>query len=147
MALDWCISYLSNRSFSVRLGDASSTCAPLSCGVPQGSILGPLLFTIYMLPLGHILRSHNINFHCYADDTQLYIPLKPGSTDVSHVLSCLTEVKNWMSTNFLQLNDSKSEVIIITPPGHSTSSVTNLSSGLGALSNNVCSEAQPWCHF
>ena len=47
-----------------------------------------------------------------------------------------------MSTNFLQLNDSKSEVIIITPPGPSISSVTNMSSGLGALSNNVCTEAR-----
>ncbi len=127
MALNWFTSYLSNRSFSVTLGDASSSHAPLFCGVPQGSILGPHLFTIYMLPLGQIMRRHNIDFHCYANDTQLYVPLKPGTTDVSCFMSCLAEIKNWMYENFQQLNDSKSEIVIITPSGPSISSINNLS--------------------
>lgn len=140
MALNWFISYLSNRSFLVKLRDASSSCAPFSCGVPKGSILCVLLFTI-TLPLGHILHSLNINFQCCADDTQLYVQLKSGSTDVLHVLSCLTEAKNWMSQNILQLNDSKLEVIIITTPGPSTSSAKYLSSSLGSDLKNVCKEA------
>ncbi len=78
------------------LGDVSSH-AHLFCGVPQGSILGPFLFTIYMLPLGQIIHSNDIEFHCYADETQLYVPVKSGTIVV------------------LQLNDSKSEVLIITP--------------------------------
>lgn len=113
VALDWFVSYLSNRSFSVILGEASSSHAPLFCGVPQGSILGPLLFNIYMLPQ-KIIQTYNIDFHFYADYTQLYVPLRPGSSNISGILSCLTEIKAWMSNNFLQLNDTKSEIIVFT---------------------------------
>lgn len=93
-----------------------------------------VLFTIYLQRLGHILCSHSIDFHCYANDSQLYGPLNAGSTEVSQILSCL------MSKNFLQLNDSEPEVIIITPPVHSTNRV-NILSSLGALSKNVWERA------
>ncbi len=59
IALQWLNSYIRDRSFSVELGKFSSSVAPIICGVPQGSILGPFLFNLYMRPLGDIIRRHN----------------------------------------------------------------------------------------
>ena len=72
-ALSWFRSYLSGRTQSVVIGDIKSASRNLPYGVPQGSVLGPILFTIYTLPLGDIARKYGLKVHIYADDTQLYI--------------------------------------------------------------------------
>ncbi len=90
---------------------------PLKYGLPQGSILGPTLFSLYMCPLGSICCRYDISYHMYTDDTQIYLPLKVGNEySLQSLLLCLEEVKIWLSKNFLQLNDKKSEIIIFGPP-------------------------------
>uniref|UniRef100_A0A8C4X2X7 Reverse transcriptase domain-containing protein n=1 Tax=Erpetoichthys calabaricus TaxID=27687 RepID=A0A8C4X2X7_ERPCA len=114
LALDWFRSYFCTRTLRVMLDDFSSESVPLPCGVPQGSILGPLLFSIYILPLGAIFRKHAISYHLYADDCQIYFSLK--STDSTKpLLNCLSDIKDWLAVNFLHLNDSKTEVIVFSP--------------------------------
>uniref|UniRef100_A0A8P4GNX2 Reverse transcriptase domain-containing protein n=1 Tax=Dicentrarchus labrax TaxID=13489 RepID=A0A8P4GNX2_DICLA len=115
-ALSWFKSYLSDRSQFVHVNDESSINTTVSHGVPQGSVLGPILFTLYMLPLGNIIRNHSINFHCYADDTQLYLSIKPNEINqLSKLQTCLTDIKSWMTCNFLMLNSEKNEILVLGP--------------------------------
>ncbi len=82
------------------------------CGVPQGSILAPLLFSLYMLPLSQIMRKNQIAYHSYADDTQIYLALSPNDySPIDSLCQCIDEINIWMWQNFLQLNKEKTEVI------------------------------------
>lgn len=138
-ALQWFTSYLKGRTFSVNIGSFTSPTMPIQCGVPQGSILGPLLFSLYMLPLGSIFRKYNINYHCYADDLQLYLPIKyANDLSLDRLFSCLNEVKSWMSNNSLQLNENKTEVLLLGPAATNNSVKTQL----GFLSNNLHNHAK-----
>ncbi len=87
-----------------------------------------------MLPLGNIIRKHGINFHCYADDTQLYLSMNPDQTDqVDRLSACVKEIKTWMTLNYLLLNPDKTEVIVLGPK-HLRDSLSNQIISL----DNVC---------
>ena len=119
VALKWFESYLKDRTQTVQIGSCTSTPVTLKYGVPQGSVLGPILFTMYTTPLGNIIRKHGLNFHLYADDTQLYISFQPGvsvskETAISCLETCIKDIKIWMTNNLLKLKDDKTELIVIT---------------------------------
>lgn len=116
--LAWLQSYVRARCQVVRIGGVLSADATLNFGVPQGSVLGPILFILYTKPMASIARRHDLQAHFYADDSQLYVsfsPQVPGdeAAIARKVEACLSETRRWMLANMLKQNDDKTEFIIV----------------------------------
>lgn len=142
-ALQWFSSYLSNRSQCISINGEKSTSKRLPFGVPQGSVLGPLLFSAYMSELGNIVRDFNMNFHSYADDTQIYIAFKPNEKDqtIEDLEQCISKIRIWMVKNKLKLNDDKTEFMLISSP-HNKKQLHSLSINIGSEIVNSSSSAR-----
>ena len=116
--LNWFSSYLSNRTQRVTLSGCVSDSFSLKQGIPQGSCLGPLLFTIYASKLFQIIKTHLPDVHAYADDSQLYLAFKPDSelnrdAAVESMELCVKDIRTWMIADKLKMNDGKTEFMII----------------------------------
>ena len=113
--MSWFQSYISDQIQVVSDNGAFTAPAALNFGVPQGSVLGPILFVLYNHPISEIVSYHSLSHHSFSDDNQLY---KSGNiTQLPEIIhstqSCISDVKAWMTNNKLQLNNDKTEVILI----------------------------------
>ena len=111
----WFSSYFQNRLQSVKIKETFSDKVTLSYGAPQGSVPGPVLFTLYTTPRSAIISSFDINNHLYADDTQIYMSLSflNAKESLEKLQHCLMGVSAWMTGSKLKRNPSKTEFLLI----------------------------------
>ena len=109
--------------------------------MPQGSVLGPLLFTLYSAPIASIVRRHGLIAHLYADDTQLYIVFDQDDAvdTIKRIEACVMGIKEWMAMNWLKLNDEKTLSLLLRTPtvGH-LSNISDIING----DNNITPSAR-----
>ena len=136
-SLSWFQSYLSNRSY-VFLNASKSDPVTFDYGVPQGSILGPLLFILYTSELPQIISSFSLNSQLYADDSYIYSSFPKSSLNsvLTTISACLEKIISWSTSMYLKLNPSKFELIFfnntrstITFPSLRLSSIDSFSLG------------------
>ncbi len=114
--LSWFRSYLTKRFQIVSTQGTHSKQIELCCGVPQGSVLGPILFILYTQPLTSVILKHPVSHMLYADDTQVYksFGFNDCLSSILCVEKCVSDVKTWMTSNMLQMNEDKTEVLLVT---------------------------------
>ena len=115
VVLKWVQSYLNSRKQQIKIEGHLLDAFQLPYGVPQGSVLEPLLFTLYTTPLSSVISQFNVTHHLYAYDTQIYLELDSRSLDssITELTNYLDVVQTWMGNNKLKLNPDKTEFIVI----------------------------------
>lgn len=118
-ALKWCESFLTNRSFKVKIGESCSEDTLLPYGVAQGSVLGPRFFNIYGRSLYKYVEPTKFDIEGFADDHQLvkqFLPLLQKYALGEGIQKCLDCIAEWMRDHFLRLNPDKTKILVIAPP-------------------------------
>ena len=135
--LSWIKSYLFHRSEAVSINGILSNLQPVKTGVPQGSILGPILFNLYISPIEDIVHAHALSTLLYADDVQLYFSLSTSNIDEPILLleSCLSDLNVWFSENKLVCNPLKSNVVYFSPRSRNSSANFSIKSVLHPVDN------------
>lgn len=129
VVLKWFSSYLCNRTQRVRFNSCTSSHFPLVCGVPQGSVLGPRLYSLYVSPISDIIKMHKLSYHMYADDTCLYFSFSPDEivNSVKIVELCIYHLCDWFNANRLKVNCNKTNVMMFNLNSSSPVHVINVS--------------------
>ena len=111
--LRWITSFLSNRTQVVNFAGGKSSLTTLTCGVPEGSVSGPILFALYTANVIRIVQSFGVQVHCYADNIQLYIHCRANEADaaLARMLDCICAINAWMGSNCLKMNPDKTQMI------------------------------------
>ena len=112
-ALSLLESYLENREQCVAIGESRSEPTTLQYGVLQGSVLGPVLFTVYTGTLAFLLEAHGVSYHFFCRGTQLYIRVEDIDEAKHRLSSLLSDLKIWMARRKLKLSEGKTEIIVI----------------------------------
>ena len=109
--LSWIESFIRHRSQTVSFGEELSAESNVVCGVPQGSVLGPILFLLYTADVITIANHHGIKAHSYADDTQLYCHSPESLCEAlpRRVIMCMSAIEQWITSNRLKLNADKTK--------------------------------------
>ena len=110
----WFTSYLAGRTNAIKILEATSAPRLIHHGVPQGSVLGLMLFNMYILPIADIFESHQVRYQIYADHTQLYAKCPPlnHADALRKIDECVRDIRHWLNCNHLLLNDTKTETIV-----------------------------------
>ena len=112
-ALDYLKSFLINRTYCVQIEESFSRTKVLTRRVPQGSVLGPILFCIYTIELMYLMENHGVRFQLFADDTQFYLSLGNVEDTERKINNVMIDIKRWMNSKQLKLNDSKTKCLIV----------------------------------
>ena len=151
LPLKWIESYLKNRKFLVEINGSRSNEYPSEYGVPQGSILGPIFFILYTKHVQHIAHKYGLNVKIYADDTAIYSSIAVDDGSLPHIRekisSCINEMKAWMSSIYLKLNENKTKLLFIRKSRLQNYSIFGIETANGIVMNlwSFLEETQPRC--